>query len=118
MAERYPANTDHDFYCESFLSKTKISSGIKIPRMQIALIRHSLLVICLYFVLSYASENPRLDHKVDTRKAADTPMVDDNGSDMACLNKTNMKYHNTYIKTPKHSFLLICSTDTNCDQLN
>ena len=86
--------------------------------MQIALVRHSLLVIRLYFVLNYSSEKPRLDHKVDTRKAADTPMVDDNGSDMACLNKTNIKGHNACIKTPKHSFLLTSSTVTNRGYFN
>ena len=87
--------------------------------MQIALVHHTLSVIGFYFVLNYySSEKPRLNHKVDTRKPTDPPMTDDNGSEMACLKKTNMKCHTACINTPKHSFLLISSTDTDRDNLN
>ena len=51
--------------------------------MQIALVRCSFLTVCLYCVLNQSFVKPRLDHKVDTRKLANTPMIDDNYSRMA-----------------------------------
>ena len=104
-----------DFFCESYLSKTKV---VKILRMQIALIRRSFLAVCLYSVLHQSFEKPRLDHKVDTRKLTNTHMIDDCGSRMACLSRTNVECHNVCINTPKHSFLFTSFTDTNADYFN
>ena len=78
---------------------------IKIFRMQVALVHHSHLVVFLDSVPNPLCEKDRLDHKFDTRKPAGKPVIDGNGPETACLNKTNMRCHSDGINTPKHSLL-------------
>ena len=71
--------------------------------MQVALVRHSHLVVFPDSVPNQSCEKHRLDHEFDTRKLVDTPMIDGNRSETACLNKANMKWHIDGINTPKYS---------------
>lgn len=99
--------------CESYLSNTKISSDVKILRMQISLVRQPLLVMCLHTVLSQSFGNSGLGHKVDARRSAGTPKMYDNDSGSSGSSKTNVNRHNVCINTPKHVFLFTSSTVPN-----
>ena len=106
------------FDCELYLSNTRITSDVKIHRMQIVLVRHPLLVVCLDIVLSQSFGNSRLGHEVDARRLVGTPNMYDNDSGNSGLSKSNMNRHNVCINTPKHVFLLTSSTVPNSVFLN
>lgn len=112
MTERFSAHIGRNFFVNPFLEREESLLISRFFRMQIALVRHLLLVMCLYSVLDRAFDKPELGHQVDIRKAADTPITEDNRAKRVCLNQTNMQCRSACISTRKHAFFPFCSTDT------
>ena len=91
-----------------FLQKTKIDSRIELLRMHITLVPPTCLGnVCLYFVLNWLFEKPRLGQQVDTRKPADTPMRDDDGFENGVFEQNKHGASQHLYKFPL-GFLFVC----------